>query len=234
MKRFYKQVSVAPVEGGFGILLDGKSVKSPARNVLALPTEKLANAIAAEWQGQGEDVIATTMPLLRLANSVIDGVAANREAVIAAILRFGENDLLCYRAHQPPDLAARQRAGWDPVLDWVHRRHGVQMTVAEGLTHVDQTRESLAVLRRALQGFDAFALGGLHVIASITGSTVLALAVGEGFVSGAQAFALSRVDEIYQAEKWGEDAEAAKRAAALAHELDKAVELIGLTRMETR
>jgi chaperone required for assembly of F1-ATPase len=234
MKRFYKQVSIAPVEGGFGVLLDGKSVKTPARNVLALPTEKLAAAIAAEWQGQGEEVIATSMPLLRLANSVIDGVAANREATIDAILRFGENDLLCYRAHQPPDLAARQRQGWDPVLDWVRRQHGVQMTVAEGLTHVDQTPEALAGLRRVLEGFDTFTLGGLHVVASITGSTVMALAVASDFASGAHAFELSRIDENYQAEKWGQDAEAVKRTTALAHEMDKAVELIGLTRMEGR
>ena len=234
MKRFYKEVCVAPAEGGFGIFLDGKSVKTPARNLLTVPSEKLANAIAAEWRRQGEEIVATSMPLLRLANSVIDGVAANRQAVIAAILRFGENDLLCYRAHQPPDLAARQRQGWDPLLDWVRQKHGAQMTVAEGLTHVDQTQESLAALRHALQGFDAFTLGGLHVIASITGSAVLALAVAQDEISGAQAFALSRIDEIYQAEKWGEDVEAAKRAAALAHELDKAVELIGLTRMETR
>src|SRR5438445_4772656 len=155
MKRFYKLVAIAPVEGGFGILLDGKSVKTPARNVLALPTEKLASAIAAEWREQGDEVVATAMPLLRLANSVIDGVAANRDAVIAAILRFGENDLLCYRAHQPPDLAARQREGWDPLLHWVHQQHGVRMTVAEGLTHVDQTAEALAALRRALDRFDA-------------------------------------------------------------------------------
>lgn len=234
MKRFYKDVSIVPVEGGFGVLLDGRSVKTPARNTLVLPTQRLAQAIAAEWQGQGEDVIATTMPLLRLANSVIDGVAANRDAVIAAILRFGENDLLCYRAHQPPDLAQRQRQGWDPLLDWARQTHGAQMTVAEGLTHVDQTPEALAALRRALEGFDAFTLGGLHVVASITGSTVLALAVAESSVSGAQAFELSRIDEIYQAEKWGQDGEAVKRAAALAHELDKAVELIAVSRTETR
>jgi len=232
MKRFYKQVSIAPVEGGFGVLLDGKSVKTPARNVLALPTEKLANAIAAEWQAQGEEVIATAMPLLRLANSVIDGVAANREAVIDAILRFGENDLLCYRAHQPPELAVRQREAWDPLLDWARQKHGAQMTVAEGLTHIDQRPETLAALRRAMEGLDAFTLGGLHVIASITGSTVLALAVAQGEISGAQAFELSRIDEIYQADKWGEDAEAAKRTTALAHELGKAVELIGLARAQ--
>jgi len=190
----------------------------------------LASAIAGEWRGQGEEIIATAMPLLRLANSVIDGVAANREDVINAILRFGENDLLCYRAHQPPELAARQRAGWDPVLDWARRKHGADMTVAEGLRHVDQPPETLAALRRALEGFDAFTLGGLHVVASVTGSTVLALAVAAGEISGAHAFGLSRIDEIYQAEKWGEDAEATKRATALAHELDKAVEMIASVR----
>ncbi len=226
MKRFYKTVSVGPVEDGFAVLLDGKPVKTPARGSLSLPTEKLANAIAAEWHAQGDEVIAASMPLLRLANSVIDGVTANRDGVIDAILRFGENDLLCYRAHQPPELAARQRAGWDPLLSWARQRFGVQMTVAEGLMHVDQPVQVQAFLRQALEKFDAFTLGALHVIASITGSAVLALAVAEGELSAHQAFALSRIDEAYQAEKWGEDAQAAKRAAALAHELDKAGELI--------
>jgi chaperone required for assembly of F1-ATPase len=226
MKRFYESVSVAPAEDGFGVLLDGKPIQTPARAKLVLPTEALAQAIAAEWDSQGEEVIVTAMPLLRLANTVIDGVAANRASVIAAILRFGENDLLCYRAHQPPDLAARQHEGWDPLLNWVRQRHGAQMKVAEGLGHVDQTPDALAALRELLEGFDAFTLGGLHVIASITGSLVLALAVADGTIPGAYAFELSRIDETYQAEKWGQDAEAVKRAAALAHELDKAVELI--------
>jgi chaperone required for assembly of F1-ATPase len=226
MKRFYKDVSVAAQDSGHAVLLDGRPVKTPRGNALLLPTEKLASAIAAEWWEQGEEIIPTSMPLLRLANTVIDGVAANRDEVIGAILRFGENDLICYRAHQPPELAARQKAGWDPLLDWAAQKHGAKMKVAEGLTHIDQSPDSLAALRQALGNFDAFTMGALHVIASITGSTVLALAVADGFVSGTQAFALSRIDEIYQAEKWGEDAEAAKRAAALAHELDKAVELI--------
>jgi len=227
MKRFYKAVSVAAADGGFAVLLDNRPVKTPGRNALILPSEKLAQAIAAEWRGQGDDVVATTMPLLRLANTVIDGVVANRDEVIGAILRFGENDLLCYRAHQPPELAARQTAGWDSALDWVAQRHGARMRVASGLTHVDQSPQALAALRQALQGFDPFTLGALHVIASVTGSTILALAVADGFLSGARAFELSRIDETYQAEKWGEDVEAAKRTAALAHELDRAVELIG-------
>lgn len=226
MKRFYKDVSIAPAQGGFAVLLDGKPVKTPSRNALLLPTEKLALAVAQEWRAQGDQVVATSMPLLRLSNTVIDGVIANRDEVIGAILRFGENDLLCYRAHQPPDLAQRQREGWDPLLDWVRQRFSARMTVADGLTHVDQTPDALAALREALQGHDAFTLAGLHVIASITGSTVLALAVAEGYIPGAYAFELSRIDETYQAEKWGADDEAVKRAAALARELDKAVELI--------
>ncbi len=230
MKRFYKDVSVTPVQGGFAVLLDGRPVKTPARNTLALPTEKLAAAIAAEWQAQGEDVIATAMPLLRLANTVIDGVATRRGEVTDAVMRFAENDLLCYRAHQPPDLVARQSVGWDPWLDWARRRHGANMTLAQGFNHVDQTPDALLALRQAADELDPFALGALHVIASITGSLVLALAVADGATTGAQVFELSRIDEHYQAEKWGEDAEAAKRATALAHELDKAVELMAASR----
>jgi chaperone required for assembly of F1-ATPase len=230
MKRFYKDVTVGESEGGFHILLDGKPVKTPARNTLLLPTPALAQAIAAEWAGQGDEIVATAMPLLRLANTVIDGVAINRADVIDAILRFGENDLLCYRAQQPPELAQRQAHGWDPLLDWARQRLGARLTVAEGVGHVDQSLEALAALREALSGYDAFTLAGLHVIASITGSLVLALAVTEGAASGAEAFHLSRIDEIHQAEKWGEDAEAAKRAAALAQELHKAVELIAAVR----
>ncbi len=226
MKRFYKTVSIAPAGNGFAVLLDGKPVKTPARNALLLPTERLAAAIAEEWQVQGAEIIATSMPLLRLSNTVIDGVAVNREDVITAILRFGDNDLLCYRAHHPPQLAQRQQGGWDPLLDWARQRFSAHMTVAEGLGHVDQSPETLGALREALGNYDAFSLAGLHVIASITGSLVLALAVVEGYIPGAYAFELSRIDETYQAEKWGADAEAVKRATALAHELDKAVELI--------
>jgi chaperone required for assembly of F1-ATPase len=226
MKRFYKTVDVRAVTGGFAVLLDGRGVQTPARNALVLPTEELARTIAAEWRGQGDAVDATSMPLLRLSNTIIDGVAANREAVIAAILRFGENDLICYRAHQPPELAQRQRDAWDPMLDWARQRFGAHLVAADGLTHVDQTLDAIAALREALAAYDAFTLGALHVVASITGSVVLALAVAEGRLTGAAAFEYSRIDEAYQAEKWGEDSEAIKRTTNLAHELDKAVELM--------
>jgi len=230
MKRFYKDVSVAARKDGHAVLLDGKPVRTPGGNALILPSESLASAIAAEWRDQGEDIIAASMPLLRLSNTVIDGVAVHREDVIGAILRFGENDLTCYRAHQPPELVARQKAGWDPVLDWLAQRHGAKLLVSQGLNHVEQPQEAMTILRDLLEGLDGFTLAGLHVIASVTGSLALALTVLDGALSGARAFELSRIDETYQVEKWGQDAEAAKRAAALARELDKAVELIGHSR----
>lgn len=226
MKRFYKIVGTKPVTGGYAVLLDGRGVQTPARYPLILPTEELALAIAAEWRGQEDEVMATSMPLLRLANTVIDGVAANRDQVIEAVLRFGANDLICYRAHQPPDLVARQREAWDPWLDWARQQLGAHLAATDGLTHIDQTPDAIAALREALAMHDAFTLGALHVVASITGSLVLALAVADRRLTGAAAFELSRIDEAYQVEKWGTDAEAQKRTTNLARELDKAVQLI--------
>jgi chaperone required for assembly of F1-ATPase len=228
MKRFYKEVSTAPAEGGFAVLLDGKPVKTPGRNRLILPTLVLAEAVAQEWREQDQEILAATMPLLRLVNTVIDGVMVNRADVMKAILHFGEDDLVCYRAHQPPELLARQRQGWDRWLDWVRQRHGVHLTVAHGLNPVDQSLDALLALRQAIEEFDDFCLGALHVIVSITGSLVLGLAVAEGALKGGEAFQLSRIDEIYQAEKWGEDDQAVKRSHALGRELDDAVVLIAL------
>jgi chaperone required for assembly of F1-ATPase len=230
MKRFYKTVSVGDGEDGFRILLDGRPVKTPAKNLLALPTRALADAIVAEWAGQGDEIAPLSMPFLRLADTVIDGVAANRAAVVEAILRFGENDLLCYRAGQPPDLAKLQREGWDPVLDWARRRYGVEFVVVEGFGHQDQPPQTLTTFRAALVQQDSFSLAALHVVASIAGSVVLALALAEGELVPAQLFALSRIDEEYQAGKWGRDHEAEVRATNLARELDKAAEFMTAAR----
>jgi chaperone required for assembly of F1-ATPase len=249
MKRFYKEVSVAeisPSPGGrgqdgeaglgegetprFQILLDGRPVKTPAKNMLALPTRALAEAIVAEWRGQGETIDPVSMPFLRLADTVIDGVAANRADVIAAILRFGENDLLCYRAHQPPELAQLQAQGWDPVLAWARRRHGADFAVVEGFSHADQPAATLAVFRAALESHDSFSLAALHVVASAAGSLVLALALADGEKNAAQVFTLSRIDEDYQASKWGRDHEAEVRAGNLARELDKAAGFLAAVR----
>ena len=230
MKRFYKDVSVAEGEGSLCVLLDGKPVRTPAGNPLALPTRALAEAIAEEWRGQDETIDPVSMSFLKLANTVIDGVAANRAEVIAAILRFGENDLLCYRAHQPPELAKLQAEGWDPVLAWARCRYGVDFMVVEGFSHSDQPPATLEAFRAALERQDSFSLAALHVVASIAGSVVLALALAGGELAPAQIFALSRIDEDYQTSKWGNDHEAEIRATGLARELDKAASFIAAAR----
>ena len=229
MKRFYKTVTVDATPGGFRFLLDGKPVQTPARQPLLLPTRALAEAVAEEWRTQGEEMLPATMPLTRLVNSVLDGVRATRDDVIAAILRFGENDLLSYRADTPAELAERQRE-WDEHLDWLAGRHGARLAVTSGVGHVEQPAEAMAALRQSVSSRDEFDLAALHVLASVTGSLVLGLAVQEGRLTPEEAFALSRLDEAYQAEKWGIDLEADERARRLAMEMRHAARLASLSR----
>ena len=230
MKRFYKSAAIEQTGGGFRILLDGKPVHTPGGNVLALPIRALAESIAGEWRDQKTDIEPLSMPMLRMANTALDGIAANRPAVVDAVARFGEHDLICYRAEQPPELAVLQDQAWSPMLDWLAVRHGARLAAAAGLTHIPQPPEALAALRRVVEGMDDFALAALHVMASVTGSLVLALALAEGKLNPAQAFQMSRSDEDYQAGKWGADAEAETRARALARELDVALAFLAASR----
>jgi len=218
MKRFYKEVSVAD---DFRILLDGKPIKTPLRATLALPTRALAEAIAEERRGQGELVQPTTMWLTKLANTAIDRVAGQEEHVIGEILAYA-NDLLCYRAAAPPDLVARQNEGWNPLLEWAAERHGARLLTRVGIVHIAQPEEAVAALRRAVAEHDPFTLTALHAAATLCGSLVLALALTDSRIDAEEAFALSHLDERYQAEKWGTDGEAEKRARAMAAELDAA------------
>lgn len=229
MKRFYKTVSVERTDQGFRLLLDGKPVNTPARRPLFLPTEALADAVAQEWRAQEGEIAPLAMTLTRLVHTVLDGIAANRAQTIAAILRFGENDLLCYRAEAPAELVRRQQQ-WDAYLAWAAERHGARLLVTSGIGPLEQPAEPLAALRRAVEAKDAFALVALHVLSSVTGSLVLGLAALEGRLSPAEAFALSRLDEAYQAERWGKDAEAENRAHRLAQEMEDAVRLARLAR----
>ena len=230
MKRFYKDAAIENSGEGFRILLDGKPVRTPGGNFLAVPGRALAETIAAEWRDQRDEIAPASMPMLRMANTVLDGIAANRQAVVGAILRFGEHDLICYRAGQPLELAALQDQSWSPMLDWLAAHHGARLVAGAGLTHILQPREALADLRRALEEMDDFALAALHVMASITGSLVLAVALAEGEINPAQAFQMSRIDEDYQAGKWGADAEAETRAHAMARELDVASAFLAASR----
>lgn len=219
MKRFYKDVTVS--DAPFHILLDGRIVKTPLRAPLTLSAKPLAEAIAEEWRGQGDEIIPHAMPLTKLANTAQDRVSAMREAVMDQILAY-TNDNLCYRVSFPADLAERQKAEWDPLLDWVENRYGVRLETRIGVTHFAHSPEVVAALRNAVAAYDAFALAALHNAATILTSLVLTLALAENRLDAEQAFALSQLDERYQSEKWGEDHEAALRARALLAELKAA------------
>lgn len=206
-KRFWDEVSIGQTEDGFSILLDGRPVRTPGKALMALPTEALAEAVADEWRAQEGAVRPDTMPLTRRANSAIEKVAAAHEGVVGVVAAYGGSDLLCYRAAAPQELVTRQRA-WDGPLDWAADRYGVRLRVTEGVMPVAQDAAALDRLAAEVRGHDAFALTGLHDLVSLTGSLVLGLAVAENHLEAAEAWALSRIDEAFQAEQWGGDSEA--------------------------
>ncbi|GAA0538378.1 chaperone required for assembly of F1-ATPase [Rhizomicrobium palustre] len=228
MKRFYKAVSVSAAP--YQILLDGKAVKTPMRLALTLPSQALAEAVAEEWRGQGEEIKPDTMPLTKLANTALDRVSELREEVIHQIAAYA-NDNLCYRADAPADLAARQKAEWDPLLKWAEKRYGVSFEIRSGVTHFSQSFETVEALYAALTGYDDFALAALHNAATILASLVLTLALAEQRLSAEEAFALSQLEERYQAEQWGEDEEAAQRTEALRTELIAAETFLRLAKL---
>lgn len=225
-KRFYKNASVAESEGGgFAVRLDDRPVKTPSRNALAAPDPALAEAIAAEWQAQGETIDPSTMPLTRLANSVIDGVTGRVEAVTDDVAKYFGSDLLCYRAAHPEELIAREAAHWDPVLYWAAEAFGAHFILAQGIIHAAQPDTAIAAARAALPA-DPWSIGALHVVTTITGSALLALALAHGRLDADQVWAAAHVDEDWNIEQWGLDEEVAARRAAKQAEFTAAARVI--------
>ena len=229
-KRFWKAATPAPVEGGFTVTLDGRAVKTPAKALLVLPTEGLARLIAAEWDAQEEAVAPETMPATRAANSAIDKVQGQFAEVAEMLAEYGGTDLLCYRAEGPEALVARQAAGWEPLLDWARNRYQAPFVATAGVMYIAQPPGSLAALRAAVFAQTPFQLAALHDLIAITGSLVLGLAVAENRLTADEAFSLSRIDEHWQIEQWGEDDEAAAKEAVKLQALRDAARFYGLCR----
>ena len=228
-KRFWKEVSVeAAGDRGFRILLDGRAVKTPAKRDLVAPRADLAEAIAAEWRAQETHVDPATMPLTRLANSVIDGVVDRFDEVADDAARYAATDLVCYRAEAPERLVERQSDAWDPLLDWVEETCGARLLVAEGIVHVGQDGEALAALRGRLTTWTPWRLAGFHTATTLTGSFVVALALAEGRLDRDTAWALAHLDEAWNAELWGRDDEAERRLAHRRIEFDAAATFLGV------
>jgi chaperone required for assembly of F1-ATPase len=230
MKRVYKEVTTRPAEAGWGVVLDGRPMRTPGKNELAVPSEKLAVAIAAEWDAQQGEIRPATMPLTRLAATAIDRTAVQRGRVIDEIAGYGGTDLVCYRADHPPALAARQQAVWQPLLDWAALRYDAALAVTCGVIPTRQSPAALKAFATAVAAHDDFRLTALHALTTACGSLVIALATMEGRLDAAEAFAASQLDETFQIEQWGEDAEAAARRESLAADIASAalfLELLG-------
>jgi chaperone required for assembly of F1-ATPase len=211
VRRFYRQASVGEDNV---ILLDGRPVKTPSRRDLAPPSRALAEAIADEWNRQGEKVDPRSMPLTGLANAAIDRIAPDPAAFARGLAAYGESDLLCYRAEGPAPLAARQAEYWDPILAWARTRYDVAFETTSGILHRPQPPATVETLGRAVAARGPFELAGLSPLVTVSGSLVIALALAEGAILPDRAWAAASLDEQWQAEKWGEDVEA---AAALAN-----------------
>lgn len=212
-KRFWKTATIAPCEGGHQVLLDARPVKTPLKHPLVLPTAAMAGAIAEEWDAQQGQIRPDSMPMTRYANSAIDKVTQQFDAVVALVAAYGETDLLCYRATGPEGLVARQEAGWQPLLDWAATHLGAPLITVAGVMHQPQPAPSLASLRARTASLSPFRLAAFHDIVAISGSLVLGFAVIHGRLTPDEAWMLSRIDENWQAELWGQDDEAMALAA---------------------
>ena len=227
-KRFYETAAAVNACGGHGIALDGKPVRTPAGKPLAPPNAALADALAAEWAAQGETIDRETMPLTRLACAALDLVPERRAEIVGEVAAYAETDLVCYRTEEPPALARRQIAAWEPLVAWAAERYGAGLAVTTAITPLAQTPDTLEALRAAVAAHDDFTLAGLSLATRSFGSLVIALALHEGRLGAEEAAHAALVDEHYQIERWGEDAELAARCARTARDAEDVERLFRL------
>lgn len=212
-KRFYASVEVVEKETEFVIELDGRTVRTPGRRVVRVPVRQLAEEMAEEWRAQETVIDPARMPITRLINSGLDGVAGRLDEVRQDIVKYASSDLLCYRASEPERLVARQREGWDPVLAWCAEELQAPLTVSAGIVHCEQPAASLTEIARVIGTLSPIATAALHVMTTLTGSAVLALAVWKGTVEPERAWGLAHIDEDWNRELWGSDELADRRRA---------------------
>ncbi|ALG70919.1 ATPase [Azospirillum thiophilum] len=219
MKRFYKAAGVGETEGGFRVELDGRPVRSPAKAPLIFPSRPLAQGVADEWAAQEERIDAHAMPLMQLSSTAVDLIPAKRPEIVPAVSAYAGTDLLCYRAEHPQLLVERQARHWQPLLDWAALTYDAPLRVCAGLMPKPQPDEALAALRRVVEATDDWYLAALQTATGVCGSIVVALALLEGRIGPDEAFEVSQLDETYQIDQWGEDAEATKRRANVRAEI---------------
>lgn len=220
MKRFYEATGIDAVEGGFRVLLDGRPLKTPARQTLILPVDGLARAVAEEWQAQGDEIQPDLMPITRLATTAYDRMPKLRTAAVDEVADYAQTDLVCYRAAQPDALVEQQEAAWQPALDWMAARYDIAFEVTEALLPIAQPETTLQRVRGVIDAIDDWPLIGVHGATTSLGSVVLALALWHGRLDAGQAADASLVDALFEIEQWGEERDATKRHEALRRDVE--------------
>jgi chaperone required for assembly of F1-ATPase len=208
VKRFWKNVEVRTDEGGWGVSLDGKPVRTPARAALIVRSEALAEAIAEEWRGAVDEIDPRAMPLTGLANAAIDHVTKDKAGFASGLARYAEADLASYRSEWPPQLVDRQAQSWDPLLAWGRRRFDIDFSTTSGLMHIPQPPATVERLAHEVLALDPFQLAGLSPLVTVGGSLLAALAVLEKAISPETGWQAVSVDDRWQLEQWGSDADA--------------------------
>jgi chaperone required for assembly of F1-ATPase len=228
MKRFWKTATTVPQDGGWGIALDGRPVRTPARAPLVVPSEELAEAIAAEWNAQGSDIDPAAMPMTGIANAAIDLATGDRAAFADTIAAYAQTDLLCYRDDRDAALQGEQAAAWNPLLAWAEARHGIEFALAQGVLPIDQPAATVAALREAVHALDPFRLAPLSPLVTIGGSLVAGLALVEDAFAADMLWGAVSLDELYQERRWGADSEAQKARARRAADWGNAARFLRL------
>jgi chaperone required for assembly of F1-ATPase len=228
-KRFYGAAGVAEMDGGFTVTLDGKPIRTPSGRLITIPARAIAETISAEWEAQAEMIDPTTMPMTRFANSVVEAVVDRIGPVTEDIARYFHSDLLFYRAGHPGALVARESKHWDPVLFWAADELNAHFILAQGITHVRQPEQAVSAARAALPD-NPWSLAALHVVTSLTGSALLALALLRGVLDADAVWAAAHVDEDWNIEQWGGDEEASERRASRAVDFRAAAQIVAVMR----
>jgi chaperone required for assembly of F1-ATPase len=225
---FVITATVAPSGDGYGVLIDGRPLRTPSGAAMVVPSEKLAAAIAEEWCRAGARPRADAIPLTRVAATALDRFGSTRGAIEEQLLAYAETELLCHRAESPPELVSREHAAWQPLLDWLARRHDALLHAASGVMAKPQDAAALAALKKAVTGLDSWRCAALSVAVAASGSLVIGLALVDGHIDAAAAFDAAELDATFQIEKWGEDSEATTRRRGVRAELDLAARFLGL------
>ncbi len=232
-RRFWRSAEAVDLGDGFTVRLDRRAIRTPADAPMVLPTAAMAEAVADEWNAQDGEVDPTRMPVTKSANSAIDSVTGRVSEIVGALAAYAETDVTCYRATEPEALVSRQDSSWDPLLDWALERFGVRPVPVKGVIHRPQSSRTLERLRGPLDAMDPFELTAMHDLVSLSGSLVIGLAVSDGHMSPEALWACSRIDEEWQAERWGEDGEAASVASRQRSAFLEAARFLDLARGRT-